>query len=299
MKLERRYGRANERYRTKIPVKKRKSPSVISIKGQTVLCSILLVAGIITFYADADNVISDKISYSLYHTNTFGEWKETFLPAAYAVKDGTVKAVVMWTDTIYSWEERLGIIGSKKSSAVNAKAQKQSDENKTKTKKKEAALESDEKNQIKKNTENIDEGESREESTPQFKPPINGEITSSFGERVHPLEGNTSLHTGIDIAAETGDTVISAAPGMVSAVGYDDANGHYVVIKHNDTLTTVYAHLSKKSVTEGERVDSNTKIGEVGSTGISTGPHLHFEIKENSQSVNPENYITLKHRKGV
>ncbi|MBE7045926.1 MAG: M23 family metallopeptidase [Ruminococcaceae bacterium] len=129
-----------------------------------------------------------------------------------------------------------------------------------------------------------------------FTPPYIGEITSVYGERIHPIDKSRSFHTGIDIAGNIGDTIISAAPGKVEKVGYDKYNGHYVSIRHNEKYSTSYAHMLKVSVIEGEEVDSNTKIGEIGSTGVSTGAHLHFCIFEDGETIDPEIYVKLNHR---
>ena len=128
-----------------------------------------------------------------------------------------------------------------------------------------------------------------------FRPPYMGEITSVYGEREHPIDKSSSFHTGIDIAGNKGDTVISSAPGIVTKVGYDDVNGHYLTVKHNDKFSTSYAHLSLVSVIEGENIDTNTKIGEIGDSGVSTGAHLHFCIYEDGNTIDPEIYIKLNH----
>ena len=129
-----------------------------------------------------------------------------------------------------------------------------------------------------------------------FRPPYIGEITSVYGEREHPVDKESSFHTGIDIAGNMGDTVISAAEGTVTKVGYDEINGNHLCIKHTDKFSTSYAHLSKISVVEGEKVDSNTKIGEIGNSGVSTGAHLHFCIFEDGKTIDPEIYVKLNHR---
>lgn len=132
-----------------------------------------------------------------------------------------------------------------------------------------------------------------------FRPPYMGEITSVYGQREHPVEKATSFHTGVDIAGNKGDTVISAAEGTVTKVGYDDKNGNYLTIRHSDKFSTSYGHLSEVCVIEGEKVDSNTKIGEMGSSGVSTGVHLHFCIFEDGKTIDPEIYIKLDHKNGV
>ncbi len=126
--------------------------------------------------------------------------------------------------------------------------------------------------------------------------PAEGNITSRFGDRIHPINGESALHTGIDIGANEGDTVVCAYPGHVKGTGFDNANGNYVVAEHGGGITTVYAHLKSIAVTSGEYVSPQIKIGEVGSTGISTGPHLHFEIKVNGKSVNPEDFVNFEER---
>ncbi len=126
-----------------------------------------------------------------------------------------------------------------------------------------------------------------------FRPPCMGEITSSFGKREPPLSNSSDFHNGIDIAGNEGDTVISISAGVVEKVGSDDKNGNYIVIKHNDKYTSGYAHLSKICIVEGESVDSNTKIGEMGSSGISTGVHLHLSLMEDNEYIDPCTFIKL------
>lgn len=121
--------------------------------------------------------------------------------------------------------------------------------------------------------------------------PVHGNITSEFGAREHPLDGAEGVHWGIDIGAEAGDTVVACAKGTVTDAGYDTSLGNYVKIKHTDTITTVYGHLSLISVKPDEYVDETIKIGEVGSTGKSTGPHLHLEVRHNNVSMNPRDYL--------
>lgn len=278
--MERRYKRANEKAYPKRHVREKKRRLGITLKIQSTLCIFLFTVGVLISFTGKDGIFSKKITRTLYHTNTYGEWKGIIIPTVTYIKNGSLRAVAMWNDAIQSREKRLGIEAAKSNAPVNAKAQKE------------------DKSSVKSTEQNIAGSESdlKEEKPPVFRVPVNGEITSQFGERIHPINGNASTHTGIDIAASYGTTVISMAPGIVTAAGSDDANGSYVIIKHDEELTSVYAHLSKICVSSGEAVDENTKIGEVGSSGISTGPHLHFEIKRNSKSVNPESYISLKHR---
>ena len=116
-------------------------------------------------------------------------------------------------------------------------------------------------------------------------------ITSEFGYRVAPTAGATSNHKGVDIGARMGADVFAAVDGRVSSVTSDQWRGKYVDIYHGGGLLTRYQHLSRQCVNEGEYVYAGDKIGEVGSTGVSTGPHLHFEVHLNDIPVNPLEYF--------
>lgn len=282
--MERRYGRENRKYRAKIN-KPKKTPYEKILVRQSGLCAVLLVIGILVSYADIGDFNDKYAKNILYKSNTAKEWKNTFVPILKTAKNGTVKTVAVISDGVEHWEKKLGLDTEADNAPVKAKADGEKAEKKKKSEKAPSVP-------------NKEEEGVTEEKPLVFKAPTDGEITSGFGSRVHPISGNTLEHTGTDIAAPSGQTVISAAPGVVSVTGYDEANGNYVVIKHNDEITTVYAHLSKICVAANEAVDDNTKIGEVGSSGVSTGPHLHFEVKVNQESVNPEGYITLPHRNG-
>lgn len=117
--------------------------------------------------------------------------------------------------------------------------------------------------------------------------PVSGTISSPFGYRVNPVTGLWSFHSGIDIAASSGEKVKAAYYGTVSGIGYDESAGNYVVISHSGGLVTKYFHCSKILVGEGMDVRKGEMIALVGSTGMSTGPHLHFIIEINGKKVNP------------
>ena len=106
-------------------------------------------------------------------------------------------------------------------------------------------------------------------------------VTSSFGYRNHPVTGQYKLHTGVDISAPNGTPIYAAKPGTVIIAGYSSAWGNYVVINHGGGITTLYAHMSKILTTKGATVSAGQQIGKVGSTGYSTGNHLHFEVRQN------------------
>jgi len=122
----------------------------------------------------------------------------------------------------------------------------------------------------------------------------NAKVTSSFsGRRKHPVLGFTRAHKGVDFRASTGTPIPAAGAGRVVARGFNRGHGNYVKLRHNGTYETLYAHMSRfaKGVTVGTAVKQGQTIGYVGSTGLSTGPHLHYEIIKNGQHVNP---LTVK-----
>jgi len=127
--------------------------------------------------------------------------------------------------------------------------------------------------------------------TPSYWPTDSTRITSEFGYRKDPFTRRTAYHAGIDIGGRSGDPVYAAADGVVSAVGYDRSHGYYVIIKHENGLKTNYFHLRKYLVSKGQKVEKGEKIALLGSTGRSTGPHLHFEVVENGKNVDPLNYL--------
>ncbi len=119
--------------------------------------------------------------------------------------------------------------------------------------------------------------------------PVEGaRITSRFGYRTHPITGNYGFHTGLDLAAAEGTPVVSSFYGRVTETGEDDAWGKYVIVEHSENFATFYCHLSEIYVKEGAVIRQGETVGLVGSTGWSTGPHLHFEVRINGIRVDPE-----------
>lgn len=121
--------------------------------------------------------------------------------------------------------------------------------------------------------------------------PSNGRISSPFGFRTHPKLGYRRMHAGMDFAASYGSTIRAADSGTVIFAGWYGGYGNAVIINHGKGITTLYAHSSKLYVSEGESVKRGQAIAAIGSTGLSTGPHLHFEVRKNGTPVNPANYL--------
>jgi murein DD-endopeptidase MepM/ murein hydrolase activator NlpD len=122
-------------------------------------------------------------------------------------------------------------------------------------------------------------------------PPLYGTITSRFGYRTHPVQGEPMFHYGIDIAANTGTEIRSFADGTVADVGKSNTYGNYVLITHRDGLSSFYAHCNRILVRRGANVEMGQAIAQVGNTGASTGPHLHFELRLDGKLIDPEFYI--------
>jgi murein DD-endopeptidase MepM/ murein hydrolase activator NlpD len=120
-----------------------------------------------------------------------------------------------------------------------------------------------------------------------FIRPTAGRYSSSFGTRVDPLDHTHRAHNGLDIAAREGTPVVAAAGGVVERAGAAGTYGNLVVLRHTDGSETRYAHLSAINVQKGDTVAAGTPIGAVGTTGRSTGPHLHFEVRRDGRPVDP------------
>ena len=117
-------------------------------------------------------------------------------------------------------------------------------------------------------------------------------ITSRFGYRIHPILKYERFHAGVDIGAKSGDTIVAADGGTVAVAEYSDSYGNYVLINHGNGYTTLYAHMCSIAVEAGQTVEQGETLGYVGSTGWSTGPHCHFEIRYNEEKTDPEAYFT-------
>lgn len=123
--------------------------------------------------------------------------------------------------------------------------------------------------------------------------PASHTITSSYGGRAYPLNGSYNFHLGTDIGASYGTPVISYQSGTVLIASYHWSYGNYVVVDHGNGMSTLYAHMSALTVSAGQMVSEGQQVGQVGSTGSSTGPHLHFEVRINGANVDPAPYLGI------
>lgn len=124
-----------------------------------------------------------------------------------------------------------------------------------------------------------------------FIQPTSGRLTSGFGKRIHPVTGQSSFHTGIDLANSSGTSVMASRNGKVVFAGPQGTYGNFIIVRHSDGMESAYAHLSAILVSVGQSVTQGEQIGRMGTTGRSTGPHLHFEIRNHGTAVNPYSYL--------
>lgn len=131
------------------------------------------------------------------------------------------------------------------------------------------------------------------EADTDFILPVNGLFSwsSDYGTRSDPFTGRNSFHKGTDMACAEGTEIVASSGGTVESVGYDDTYGNYVVINHENGYKTKYAHLAGVFAHKGDRVSQGENIGTAGSTGYSTGPHLHFMVYKNGKVMNPKNVL--------
>ena len=129
-------------------------------------------------------------------------------------------------------------------------------------------------------------------SVPSVAPLESYRMSSDYGMRTHPVLGRRQGHKGVDMAAPSGTPVYATADGVVSRASRFSSYGNFISIEHGGSLQTRFAHLSGYAVSEGQRVHKGDLIGYVGSTGRSTGPHLHYEVRVDGEAVNPTDYMT-------
>lgn len=127
-------------------------------------------------------------------------------------------------------------------------------------------------------------------STPSGMP-VEGTVSSHYGDRQHPRSGNDEFHTGVDISTNPGNPVRATADGIVSFSSWNGVSGNLVVLEHGFGFSTLYAHNKMNTVIVGQKVKKGEIIGYVGSTGNSTGPHVHYEVWKDKRNINPEKYL--------
>ena len=132
-----------------------------------------------------------------------------------------------------------------------------------------------------------------QEQTGSTRWPVPGHtrISSPYGNRTHPVLGGTRFHSGIDIPAPSGTPVVAAASGRVIMSQYSGSYGNVVIVDHGAGISTLYAHNSRNQVSVGQQVQAGQTVALIGSTGMSTGPHLHFEVRQNGSTINPTNWL--------
>ena len=128
-------------------------------------------------------------------------------------------------------------------------------------------------------------------TVPMVRPVRGGRYSSKFGYRNNPITHRYSFHTGLDIAVPEGTKIHAAFHGKVRAVGEDERAGNYIILRHDDGMETFYCHCSRIDAAEGDRVDAGDVIARVGSTGWSTGPHVHFEVRKNGERLDPLQFL--------
>ena len=152
----------------------------------------------------------------------------------------------------------------------------------------------DRKRKLKELEQSIMEKDLKKHATPSGWPVRSGYISSKFGYRKHPIRKRSHFHSGIDFASKRGTPVLASADGVVVFSGWQSGYGRLVKIRHMDGLVTRYAHNQKNLVKQGEMVKKGQSIAKLGSSGRSTGPHVHFEVREGGKAVNPLAYIGAK-----
>jgi hypothetical protein len=156
---------------------------------------------------------------------------------------------------------------------------------------------SDRKRKLTELEKSIMERDLKKHATPSGWPVRSGYISSKFGYRKHPIYRRTKFHAGVDFASKRGSPVVATADGVVVFSGWQSGYGRLVEVKHMDGLVTRYAHNQKNLVKEGDMVKKGQTIAKLGSSGRSTGPHVHFEVRKRGKAVNPLKYVGKKKSK--
>lgn len=146
---------------------------------------------------------------------------------------------------------------------------------------------------VKKEKDTDTKGSEKAENVARFVRPLEGAISSGFGMRLHPIKARREMHNGVDIKGDEGEVFLATSSGTVIETGFETTMGNYIRIQHEAGFTSHYMHASKILVKKDQFVNVGEKIGLVGSTGYAQGPHLHFEIRENNQPIDPRKIISF------
>ncbi len=144
-------------------------------------------------------------------------------------------------------------------------------------------------------TENIGE----KEFLTDLHLPVEASVTSSFGLRTHPTDGTETFHYGVDLGAASGDKIKCVADGQVESVTSDEEYGNYILVRHSNTILTLYAHCDEILPQPGDQITKGQIIATVGATGNTTGPHLHFEIRDGDTFLNPTDFLDFPSQEEV
>lgn len=142
-------------------------------------------------------------------------------------------------------------------------------------------------NELSDEVNNEEENKEKIRAKSEYIMPVEGKIGSAFGNRTNPIKGGKELHKGIDIEASNGAPIKAFAKGEVTFAGFESSFGNYVKISHEQGISSLYAHCSKLLIKKGQKVIAGEVIAQVGNTGSSIGPHLHFEVSKNNEAVDP------------
>ncbi|MCK5147125.1 M23 family metallopeptidase [bacterium] len=140
----------------------------------------------------------------------------------------------------------------------------------------------------------VTRNKTKAEHLPSIIPVMGGYIDDKFGFRIHPIYGKKRFHYGIDVPGPVGTQVLATGAGFIGKISYSNTWGNYIEVNHGSNLITRYCHLSKVMVKRGQKVIRWDKVGEIGQSGRTTGPHLHYEVALNGQRIDPEKYIITR-----
>ena len=262
-----RYKKPNRRYKVNVPKEKMSFEKRTKIQS---VSSVILLA-VFTIYSFIGP--TSFVSRCLDTTYSWDMWCSLAGKVASTIKTKTASVANSYLSFIDSAEKKMGIA---EPTAPTVKAEKTKPEPKSQKQKTQPQVPA----QVQRN----------------WYVPAKGEITSYFGNRIHPVTGKEDFHKGVDIGAPKGEAVTAASEGSVLATGSDSYSGNFVILDHGEDITSVYAHLDTISVAKNDKVKKDTQIGTVGSTGVSTGPHLHFEIRISEESINPLSFVRFEER---